>query len=107
MATLSLTQTVNISSDSLTWRSNIKGPSIFSLEIVHPGSALALVRAIVEAIYKGTWAIAYATEDDAEKMNQDVFDWPGMGAIVVKADAAYETGGFFETAKEEQLVSPQ
>jgi hypothetical protein len=65
----------------------------------HPGSAMSLVRPILEAMYKGTWAIAHATEGDAEKMRRDAFDWPGMGTIVAQADVAYDTGGFFESAK--------
>ena len=60
---------------------------------------MSLVRPIVEAMYKGTWAIAHATDTDAEKMRRDTFDWPGMGTVVTQTDLAYNTAGFFESAK--------
>ena len=37
----------------------------------HPGSAMALVRSVIEAMYKGAWVIAKASETDAEKIRQE------------------------------------
>jgi uncharacterized protein DUF6988 len=65
----------------------------------HPGSAMALVRSVIEAMYKGAWVIAKASERDAEKIRQDKFDFPGTGTMVSEADAAFQTGGFFAEAK--------
>jgi hypothetical protein len=65
----------------------------------HHGSAMTLVRSVVEAMYRGTWMIANASEADAEKMRKGTFDWPKMGPTVQQADKAFDTGGFFETVK--------
>jgi len=65
----------------------------------HPGSAMALVRSVIEAMYKGAWMIAKASERDAEKIRQDKFEFPGTGTMVTEADEVFQTGGFFAEAK--------
>ncbi len=65
----------------------------------HPGSAMALVRSVIEAMYKGAWVIAKASEQDAEKIREDKFKFPGTGTMVTQADEEFQTGGFFAAAK--------
>lgn len=65
----------------------------------HHGSAMTLVRSVVEAMYRGSWIVAKASEADAEKVRDGTFRWPDMNQVVSQADKAYDTGGFFASAK--------
>ena len=60
---------------------------------------MALMRCVFEILYKGAWVIGRASENQAKKIFDDKFDWPGMGDIVKQADEALATEGLFESSK--------
>lgn len=60
---------------------------------------MALVRPVIEAMYKGAWVVAKASEQDAKKIREDNFKFPGTGTMATQADEEFQTGGFFAAAK--------
>jgi hypothetical protein len=62
------------------------------------GSALALVRPIFEVLYNSAWILTTSTDEQAEKIKQDKFEFPGTGKMVADIDKVIP-GGFFERAK--------
>ena len=65
----------------------------------HPGSAMAPVRSVIEAMYKGAWVIAKVSEKDAERIRQDKFDFPSTGtASPIRAACSSVAGSLTTTS---------
>jgi hypothetical protein len=63
------------------------------------GSAFALLRPIVEGVYRGLWINACATDEELRKFNdQDEIDL-SFGQIAAALDPAHNTGDFFQNFK--------
>jgi hypothetical protein len=63
------------------------------------GSAVALLRPIVEGVYRGLWINGCATDEELKKFNdQDEIDL-SFGQIAATLDPAHNTGDFFQNFK--------
>lgn len=60
---------------------------------------MALVRCVDEIMYKGLWAIAHASEDEAGKIYNGKEFPLKMGQLVTQVDVAFDTKDYFQTMK--------
>lgn len=63
------------------------------------GSAFALVRPLIETMFRALWMNEVATGNEIEKASRDELDFPSMSQMVEEIDKSYYTDTFFQSFK--------
>ncbi len=63
------------------------------------GSGFALLRLLFEAVVRGHWVAACATDDNIEQLRLGKFEFPSMRGMIDQLEATLSMGGIFESIK--------
>ncbi len=69
------------------------------------GSSFAMVRIFYEIFYRAPWIYGCASEDKINKFFKGIDVFPKMWVLVKEIDTKYETGGFWQTIKNNSWYS--
>jgi len=72
---------------------------MFLLENKFPGAALALIRPLFEAVWRGHWMMTVATDEQVEQLRTGALKFPKFNDLVDQIDTACKTDGLYSQFK--------